>query len=220
MRLSEIVQIVHGTSDPAFAVDGLGVIGAWNKTAAEIFSISAADAVGKPCSEVICGVDDDGKICSRECFVRRSANKGRLINNFDLRILTPAGRQWFNVALIVLHSATAVRPYTIHIMRSVDVYKRLELLLRDFVIRKMDISKDRAIALVSSAGSLARETSLTKREIQILKLVAKSGTSRTIADKLQISPSTVDNHLHHILKKLGAHSRLAAVLRAEHSGLL
>lgn len=220
MRLGEIVQIVDGTSDPAFAVDGFGEIAAWNQTAAEIFGISSAEAVGRPCHEVICGMDDDGIICSSKCVLHQPTNKDRLMRDFDLRIETPAGRKWFNVSLIFVYSATADRPYTIHIMRSVDMYKRLEVLLRDFVVSETNISREEAIALVSSTRTLARETSLTEREIQILKLVAKGGTSLTIADKLKISPTTVDNHLQHILRKLNAHSRLEAVLRAEHAGLL
>jgi PAS domain S-box-containing protein len=220
MRLREIVQIVDGTSDPAFAIDGLGNIVAWNRTAAEMFGISTTNALGKPCNVIIGGIDEEGVVCSNECIIQRSATRDRLIQNFDLRIRTPKGRRWFNISVIVVDGATTVRPYTIHLLRSVDIYKRLEILLRDFVIRKTNISQKTAVELVSSTRSLARETPLTKRETQILKLVSKSETSLTIANKLQISSTTVDNHLQHILKKLGAHSRLEAVLRAEHSGLL
>lgn len=220
MRLGEIVQIVEGTSDPAFAVDGLGEIAAWNRGAAKAFGISSVDAVGKPCGDVVCGIDDDGTICSSECVIRRSAKNDRLLHNFDLRIHTPKGREWFNVSLIVIDAATASRPYVIHLMRSIDTYKRFEKLLRDFVVGTTNISQAKAAALFSSTKSLSREASLTTREAEILKLVAKSKTSLEIAGKLQISPTTVDNHVQHILRKLGARSRLEAVLRAEHSGLL
>jgi DNA-binding CsgD family transcriptional regulator len=220
MLSRDVVRFVAGTTDPAFAVDGLGDIVAWNVSAVDILGISLVEAIGKPCSDVICGIDDDGMRCSEECIIRQPSNAERLLQNFDLRIVTPTGDRWFNVSLIVLDSGAADRPYTIHILRSVDINKRLELLLRDFVIRRTNISRAKAVALVSSTKSLARETTLTARETEILKMVARSKTSLDIADKLQISPVTVDNHLQRILKKLGAHSRLEAVLRAEHSGLL
>ncbi len=220
MRLGEIVQIVDGTSDPAFAVDGLGEIAAWNRGAAKAFGIKSADAVGNPCFEVVCGVDDDGKICSSECVIRRSAREDHLLHNFDLRIHTPKGREWFNFSLIILDPAKTSGPYVVHLMRSIDTYKRLEKLLRDFVVGATNISQAKAAALFSSTRSLSREASLTTRETQILKLVAKSKTSLEIANDLRISPTTVDNHVQHILRKLSARSRLEAVLKAEHSGLL
>jgi DNA-binding CsgD family transcriptional regulator len=220
MRLREIEQFVAGTADPAFAVDGQGNIAAWNSVAAEKFGISPAQAVQRPCSDIIRGVDDDGVICSDQCIVMRAANDRRPIGNFDLRINTKNGAEWFNVSLTIVDVANAARPYTIHILRLIDVYKRLELLLRNFIQIETDMSPEKAAALISSGRSLAREVTLTPRELQILKLVAKSEQSPRIADKLNISQTTVDNHIQHILKKLDSHSRLEAVLRAEHSGLL
>lgn len=220
MRLGDIVRFVEGTSDPAFAVDGLGNIAAWNLAAAEVFGISSVEAIAKPCSKVIRGTDKYGMICSSECIVRQSANKHRLMSNFDIRIDTLKGEEWFNVSLVVVDVATVKQPYTIHIMRLTGVYERLEMLIRDFIVSESKIPRERVNALISSTKSVGRETSLTKRELQILGLVAKGKTSVTIAEELRISRTTVDNHLHHILKKLNAHSRLEAVLRAKHSGLL
>lgn len=220
MRLSDVVQFVDGTSDPAFAVDGLGNIAAWNAAAVEMLGIASADALSKPCNEVICGEDEDGRICSTECLIRQSANKSRPMRNFDLRIDGPNGEKWFNVSLIIVDVTPKLQPYTIHILRLVDVEKRLKLLMRDFLVSETDISDDKVVALISNNRSVVRETYLTHRELELLRLVAKGKTSATIGEELNISPATVDNHLQHILKKLSVHSRLEAVLRAEHSGLL
>lgn len=43
---------------------------------------------------------------------------------------------------------------------------------------------------------------LTKREKEIIKLIAQGSTSQEIANEINISPSTVDNHRKHMLKKL------------------
>jgi PAS domain S-box-containing protein len=93
MILREITQLVEGTFDPAFAVDGLGIIAAWNHAATEMFGVSAAETIGKPCSEVIRGADECGAVCSRNCIVKQSAGKHQLMRNFDLRINTPKGRK-------------------------------------------------------------------------------------------------------------------------------
>lgn len=220
MLLRDVVQFVAGTTDPAFAVDGLGEIAAWNRSAAEVFGISSVEAVGKPCSEVICGTDENGAICSNDCIVMRSAKNRRPMGNFDLKVDTPKGKKWFSVSPIIVDVARSARPYTVHIMRLNDANKRLDILFRDFLVSKTDIPPEQVNAILSSTTSIVREASLTAREVEILRLVEKGGTSVTISDNLSISPSTVDNHLQHILKKLGAHSRLEAVLRAERAGLL
>lgn len=43
---------------------------------------------------------------------------------------------------------------------------------------------------------------LTKREIEVIKLIAEGLTSQDIADKLFISPRTVDTHRRNLLQKL------------------
>ena len=55
---------------------------------------------------------------------------------------------------------------------------------------------------------------LTTRELEVLKLVAKGMSNREIADDLYISENTVKNHVRNILEKLHLHSRMEAVLYA------
>jgi PAS domain S-box-containing protein len=220
MRLREIIQFVEGASDPAFAVDGLGNIATWNRGASEIFGISPAEVIGKACREVVRGTDGCGMVCSRDCVVRQAANRHQLIHNFDLQIETPQGRKWFSLSLVIVDVAASRYPYIIHILRFIDVSKRLEMTIRDFIQSKTNISQEQFIALMSSTRSAVSQTYLTKRELEILSLVANGKTSMVIAEQLYISRATVDNHLQHILKKLKAHSRLEAVRRAERSGIL
>ena len=62
--------------------------------------------------------------------------------------------------------------------------------------------------------------SLTRREIEILTLVAEGETNRGIAVLLHISPHTANRHLSNILLKLGAANRAEAVKHATDLGLL
>jgi DNA-binding NarL/FixJ family response regulator len=57
---------------------------------------------------------------------------------------------------------------------------------------------------------------LTRRESQILKLIACGFTNREIARELSISESTVENHIHNIYTKLGISNRAQAVGYAFH----
>jgi DNA-binding NarL/FixJ family response regulator len=60
-------------------------------------------------------------------------------------------------------------------------------------------------------GKLA---SLTRREREVLDLLAEGYRQEEIADKLVISPKTVAKHIQRILVKLGVRSRTEAVVRA------
>jgi LuxR family maltose regulon positive regulatory protein len=59
---------------------------------------------------------------------------------------------------------------------------------------------------------------LTKREIELLKLVALGRSNQQIAEDLFISVNTVRNHLVKICRRLNAGSRLEAVARARELG--
>ena len=61
---------------------------------------------------------------------------------------------------------------------------------------------------------------LTPRQHQVLQMLAAGSSTDQIADALTISRETVRNHVRHILRALGAHSRLEAVATARRAGLL
>lgn len=54
---------------------------------------------------------------------------------------------------------------------------------------------------------------LSRRERQLLPLVARGLTNKEIAGSLYVSEQTVKNHMHNILRKTGAKNRLSAVER-------
>jgi DNA-binding CsgD family transcriptional regulator len=70
--------------------------------------------------------------------------------------------------------------------------------------------------------ALAKATngSLTRREIEVVRLVATGHTSREIARELFLSPRTVESHVASILLKLDCRSRADAARRASELGLL
>jgi two-component system NarL family response regulator len=52
---------------------------------------------------------------------------------------------------------------------------------------------------------------LTRRERQLVKMIAQGLSNKEIANHLNLSEQTVKNHIHRILRKLGAADRLSAV---------
>ncbi|MFC5409023.1 response regulator [Larkinella bovis] len=61
---------------------------------------------------------------------------------------------------------------------------------------------------------------LTDREIEIIRLVAQELSTNAIADKLFISPGTVETHRHNILRKLGVKNSIGIIKYAVRHGLL
>lgn len=60
---------------------------------------------------------------------------------------------------------------------------------------------------------------LSKREREVLGLLAEGATNREIAGRLHLSPHTVKEHASSLYRKLGARNRAEAVRRAERLGL-
>ncbi len=75
-----------------------------------------------------------------------------------------------------------------------------------------------------AAGGMTEERQmasiLTKREKDVLKLVAEGYTNKEIASFLYISPKTVDNHRTNIMSKLDLHNPQALTFYAIHIGLV
>jgi DNA-binding NarL/FixJ family response regulator len=65
-----------------------------------------------------------------------------------------------------------------------------------------------------------RTEELTARQYEILQLLGEGRSTREIADRLVLSQETVRNHIREILRRLGVHSRIAAVAEARQRGLL
>jgi two-component system, NarL family, response regulator LiaR len=61
---------------------------------------------------------------------------------------------------------------------------------------------------------------ITRRELEILQLIAAGLSNREIAERLYVSENTVKTHSGRVLEKLGAKRRTQAVQRAKEAGLI
>jgi two-component system nitrate/nitrite response regulator NarL len=60
---------------------------------------------------------------------------------------------------------------------------------------------------------------MTKREKQIIELIANGDTNKEIAQKLHLSTYTVKSHVHNILEKLALNTRVQIAKHAHQAEL-
>jgi DNA-binding CsgD family transcriptional regulator len=60
---------------------------------------------------------------------------------------------------------------------------------------------------------------LTEREVEVLALIVAGYRNAEIAERLYLSPKTVEHHVGNVLAKLGVHSRHEAVAAAARLGI-
>jgi len=82
-------------------------------------------------------------------------------------------------------------------------------------MREIEEGAGRDLPVVSSlapskAPALAPPAGLTRREVEVLRLVAQGLTSHQIAEQLVLSPNTVNVHVQSIYNKLGVSTRVEA----------
>lgn len=65
-----------------------------------------------------------------------------------------------------------------------------------------------------------KDSPITDRELEVLKLMAEGLPKKNIADKLSISPNTVVTHVTHIYEKLNAQNAPSAIAKAFRLGIL
>jgi DNA-binding CsgD family transcriptional regulator len=86
---------------------------------------------------------------------------------------------------------------------------------------RLDLAPAGAASTASAAAARtpAEEFGLTRREAEVLALVAAGRSNRQIAQALFISPKTASVHVSNILAKLGVHTRVEAAAVAHRHGL-
>jgi PAS domain S-box-containing protein len=217
---TELFELFERTGDAAFVVDQSGQIRFWNASAARLLGFSAADARRSSCSALLAGCDCSGvRVCSPECAVRETSCHNSTISPFDLLVNTASGvRKWVSISVIV--ARTRGEQLLVHLMRDIDARHRLESISMEIVAQIAGLTGIEAEQILLRARAQPPIALLTSQEIRILQLLSRGRSTAAIGRELDVSPTTVRNHVQNILRKLGAHTRLEAVMCANRAGLI
>ncbi|MBI3966148.1 MAG: response regulator transcription factor [Chloroflexi bacterium] len=101
--------------------------------------------------------------------------------------------------------------YLLKTVRGRDVVEAIHAVERGQVILHSTVAAKLRRSL-SRGMDPALQPTLSAREVEILRLVAKGRHNKEIAAQLHISVRTAESHLSHILTKLGVSSRTEAVV--------
>ena len=191
-RLEEISlhQALMHASDGAVATGPDRRIMFWNRAAERLLGYTAAEVIGRTCCEVL----ERGSYCQLKAAREGGAEGGALE-------LTARTRRGDTVRLSV--STLLVPP------------RNGEGLVTVHLFREAPRSAPMAPAEMDTLAG-----TLTRRELEVLRLLAEGCNTRAAAQRLGVSPATVRNHVQNLLGKLGVHSRLQAVAYANRHGLL
>jgi DNA-binding CsgD family transcriptional regulator len=111
------------------------------------------------------------------------------------------------------------------LLAATDEHRRASALLDEARALCLPLDAMPALAQIERlAGRLAGATDalpagLSAREVEVLRLVAAGLSNAEIAERLYVSPNTVKAHVAHVLAKIGARNRAAAVEFALRHGL-
>lgn len=209
--LDDLLETLGRTGDAMIAIDGDLRILAWNRAATELFGYTGDEVLGRPCWEVLEWSDRCGDaVCNECCLAAEPGPEDQIIATRDVIGHSKEGRtMWLSTTTVVPRPELRDRIRLVHLVREVAFPLELERILSD--------------RLRSTPADLSPEESqrlgrLTDREREILWLLADGQSGTDIAERLFISPTTVRNHVQHILAKLEVHSRVEAVAMLLRSG--
>jgi DNA-binding NarL/FixJ family response regulator len=74
--------------------------------------------------------------------------------------------------------------------------------------------------MTRTRAGTGRSGSLTDRELDVLRLMARGRTNQEIAESLSLAESTVKTHVSAVFTKLGARDRAAAIVYAYDTGIV
>lgn len=196
-RFVPLASFEHDTQ-PVVAVDDDGSVRLVNRAARRLLGLSASESLPEQCWELAEFLAPDGTpFCSPDCPVQREAREG-----------VPSAQHWVvgskgdlmgrmvELVSFVVPTSRTKRHAVLHFLRPV-------------VSNRVERVSDAAEALDPRIGPAC---GLTEREEEVLRLIAEGLSTTSVAQRLGITTTTVRNHVQNILRKMGVHRRIEAVV--------
>ncbi len=201
----DTLEIVQSSGEPAFATDEEGRVVIWNREAERLLGYRATQVLGKPCHEILCGLDVFGnRFCDEDCNLAKMVRHNEPIRRFEMDVRTASGQVLrTSVSVLCMRRPRRSQFTLIHLLHQ-----------SDSIATQPKLAHLGPIAEETTIAPRTRRTPLTAREVEVLRNLAQGSSTREIADTLSISVATVRTHIQNILEKLEVHSQVQAVASA------
>lgn len=213
-----ILDALALSPDALFVTDRNNRIVLWNKAVEHLLGYSSDEVAGYSCCSVLLGSDRFGnRYCSAPCPVIQIASRGESVRRFELTFTTKS-KQLIDAEIQIL-TIPAPAPHRFllsHIIRRVDGRHHQPPMA----------PHEAADAPTTTTHAKAAESTdvrahrLTRREIEVLGMLASGLHVADIGERLGIALLTARNHVQNILEKLEVHSKSEAVAFAFRQKLL
>ena len=127
--------------------------------------------------------------------------------------------------IVLEHSIEIYGALIALLFAAVGIWLGLKMTRKEQVIVERELIVEREV-MVPAGGPFVlneqhlQELAITKRELEILQLIADGLSNREIAEKLFVSENTVKTHSSRLFDKLSARRRTQAVQRGKELGLI
>jgi DNA-binding CsgD family transcriptional regulator len=206
------------TADGAFVVDLRQRILSWNAAAEALLGYREQEVLGKQCGAVLGMCGNHGADCtSPGCNAITNIIRGRLTPCVEVTARTKTGDiRWLSLSTMTAHTP-AGEARIVHLFRDITEQRQ--------AAQTAQQAGDRQPRRMVSASATRTEErrpplTLTRREYEVLRLLAIGQTTSEIATALSISPITARNHVTRVIEKLEVKTRLQAVVVASRFGLI
>ncbi len=212
-----LADLLFRTVDGVFAVDARQRVVLWNPGCAQLFGIPSTEALGRPCGKILRANKPCGQaFCAESCFISHPSDGAQVPKPFPLQARDRAGKDlsfWVNI-ILVPSQRTGTWTY-VHLLHRCQAPDTLDILADGAGRAPSRRRTAKKNPLPSSIPS-----TITARELEILKLLSEGLVAAVIAKLLSIRLVTVRNHIQHIQAKLGVHSRAETVAYAYRHNLV
>lgn len=222
------LRALRQSRDAVYVVNEAQRIVCWNAGAGKLLGYTEAEVLNRPCYQVIGGRVCGKSRCHAGCVVQLSAKRGIPLQTFEMQVTARDGRSLLlGVSAFTLEQRG--KCYTLHLLQDRTREEHAKEALENFLdaLHSYGVTDGDRRGAANSLPQLhnlsserSRVTPLTRREIEVLELLAEGLSTKDVAKNLGVSLFTVRSHIESILLKTGLHTQAQAVAYAYRTGLI
>jgi DNA-binding CsgD family transcriptional regulator len=214
------LEIVERAAGPAIATDEKGMILAWNRAARQLLAYKDGAVVkGKLFNDLLEARDvfgnrfDNSGVPFYEMITR-----GESVNSFEIFAHKKTGeRLRVSVSVVVVLKPKPSQYNLVYLLRPVQRRRRADEAIERILSNP---ESARTVPDRANQGEKQPMADLTRRQADVLHLLAQGRNNDEIADVLCVSVHTVRSHVQNILDKLQVRNKAEAVSRAFRENLI